>query len=179
MKIEELVHRCLSLDSEAQRELYDQHASRLFGVCRRYIRNYAEAEDVFQEVFINLFNNLHQWNPEKGAFDSWSFRIAVNTSLAHLKKLAKREVVVIDEFPDLIQEDDELDDQVSFEFLLEIIDKLPLKQKAVFNLFVIDGYSHKEISLMMDINEGTSKSQLAKARKNIKSLFQQTKTFEY
>ncbi len=178
--IEELVHRCLAYDREAQRELFDRYSPKLMGVCRRYVRNAFQADDVFQEVFINVFNNLHQWKPEKGAFESWSYRIAVNTSLAFLKQESRLETTDLEDIPDLEADDfEELDEEVSFEFLLEIIDKLPVKQKTVFNLYVIDGFTHKEIAQMMGINEGTSKSQLAKARVNIRKLFQDTKKFEY
>ncbi len=170
MNIDEIVKKSLEGNVKSQRQLFDKYSSMLLGVCRRYSRNQYQADDIFQEAFINIFNNLHQWSSDKGAFEPWIYRITVNTAIANIKKEAKHMASDIGEELNISSHDVHLDDQLSFQDLQKIIDQLPVRQRLVFNLYAIEGYTHKDIAKQLDINEGTSKSQLAKARNNLKKL---------
>ena len=97
MKIEEIVKESLAGNLKAQRQLFDNYSSMLLGVCRRYAKNQYQADDMFQEAFINIFNNLHQWSSLKGAFEPWIYRITVNTALAIIKKETKHFASDVDE----------------------------------------------------------------------------------
>lgn len=168
MKIEEIVKQSLEGNVKAQRQLFDNYSSILLGVCRRYAKNQYQADDIFQEAFINIFNNLHQWSAEKGAFQPWIYRITVNTAIAIIKKENKHLASDVEEELNISSHDVNLDEQLSFQDLQKIIDELPDGQKLIFNLYAIEGYTHREIAEQLGINEGTSKSQLAKARNNLK-----------
>lgn len=165
-----LINKCISGDRQAQESLYKYYAPKLKGICMRYARSLFEGEDIFQEAFIKVFNNLSSFN-YKGSFDGWVRRIVINCAIDHYKK----NLVFKNQFPYEDVNESEIDfveiaDQLSVEELYEIINKLPEGYKLVFNLFAIDGYSHKEIAELLNISEGTSKSQLAKARRHIKDL---------
>lgn len=168
MKIEEIVKQSLEGNVKAQRQLFDNYSSILLGVCRRYAKNQYQADDIFQEAFINIFNNLHQWSSEKGAFQPWIYRITVNTAIAIIKKENKHLASDVEDELSISSYDVDLDEQLSFKDLQKIIDELPNGQKLIFNLYAIEGYTHREIAEQLGINEGTSKSQLAKARNNLK-----------
>lgn len=168
MKIEEIVKQSLEGNVKAQRQLFDDYSSILLGVCRRYAKNQYQADDIFQEAFINVFNNLHQWSSEKGAFQPWIYRITVNTAIAIIKKENKHLASDVEDELSISSHDVNLDEQLSFKDLQKIIDELPNGQKLIFNLYAIEGYTHREIAEQLGINEGTSKSQLAKARNNLK-----------
>lgn len=168
MKIEEIVKQSLEGNVKAQRQLFDDYSSILLGVCRRYAKNQYQADDIFQEAFINIFNNLHQWSSEKGAFQPWIYRITVNTAIAIIKKENKHLASDVEDELSISSHDVNLDEQLSFKDLQKIIDELPDGQKLIFNLYAIEGYTHREIAEQLGINEGTSKSQLAKARNNLK-----------
>lgn len=170
MNIKEIVKKSLEGNAKSQRQLFDKYSSMLLGVCRRYSKNQYQADDIFQEAFINIFNNLHQWSSDKGAFEPWIYRITVNTAIAIIKKEAKHMASDVVEEVNISSHDVHLDDQLSFKDLQKIIDQLPARQRLVFNLYAVDGYTHKDIAKQLDINEGTSKSQLAKARNNLKKL---------
>ncbi|MCP4521176.1 MAG: sigma-70 family RNA polymerase sigma factor [Cytophagales bacterium] len=170
MKVEETVKRCLEGDVKAQRQLFDAYSSMLLGICRRYAKNQYQADDIFQEAFINIFNNLHQWSAERGAFEPWIYRITVNTALAVIRKETKHLASDVEEELSIQSHDVDLDAQLSFKDLQVLIDQLPVRQKLVFNLYAIEGYTHKDIAKQLEITEGTSKSQLAKARNNLKKL---------
>ena len=168
MKIEEIVKQSLEGNVKAQRQLFDDYSSILLGVCRRYAKNQYQADDIFQEAFINIFNNLHQWSSEKGAFQPWIYRITVNTAIAIIKKENKHLASDVEDELSISSYDVDLYEQLSFKDLQKIIDELPDGQKLIFNLYAIEGYTHREIAEQLGINEGTSKSQLAKARNNLK-----------
>lgn len=136
----------------------------MFGVCLRYAKNSDEAKDMLQDGFIKVYRSIEQFN-FKGSFEGWVRRIIVNTALEKIR--AQRDIFFrIDsdiDIPDLPVEDDSMDN-ISMNDLLNMIKDLSPRYKTVFNLYVIEGYSHKEIAGMLDIEEGTSKSNLARAR---------------
>jgi RNA polymerase sigma-70 factor (ECF subfamily) len=159
---------CINGDERSRRSFYNTYANKIFGICRRYIWNSTDAEDVFQEAFINIFNSLDKFDSQKGNLEAWISRVAINSALMWLRKNAKLknedsrdsneyEVIEKEDSADVIQD-------LSAEQALLIVDALPTRQRTVFNLYAIEGYTHKEIGEIMEISEGTSKSQLSKAR---------------
>ncbi|MFP4844636.1 RNA polymerase sigma factor [Winogradskyella sp. PE311] len=162
MSLEGLIKNCIKQDAEAQSQLYKQYASKLFSLCLKYSKNYAEAEDNLHDAFITVFSKISQYK-NKGSFEGWLKRIAINTSLQRYRQ----DVGVYDIINEGNIEDvsvDLNDDNLSIDFLLGIIQELPDRYRLVFNLYVLDGYSHVEISELINISTGTSKSNLARAR---------------
>ena len=162
MSLEQLINDCRNNDRKAQEQLYKLYKSKLFAVCLKYSRNYAEAEDNFQDGFVIIFNKIGQFN-FKGSFEGWMKRVMVNNVLQQYRNVTYLDMVnkdIADEDADVEIEDE----NVPLDFLMKIIQELPDRYRLVFNLYVIDGYPHKEIAEMMGITVGTSKSNLARAR---------------
>jgi len=164
-EIKNIINGCLKGSRRDQELLYRRHAPRLYGVCLQYAGNDEEANDILQDGFIKIFENLAHYKYE-GSFEGWIRRIIVNTALEKFRsKHYLYRVEDIDKMPELDAEPDN-EDYAGLEAidLLGIIRELPPKYRMVFNLFAIEGYSHKEISQMINISEGTSKSNLSRAR---------------
>lgn len=162
MSLERLIKNCIKQDAQAQSQLYKQYASKLFSLCLKYSKNYAEAEDNLHDAFITVFSKIDQYN-NKGSFEGWLKRIAINTSLQRYRE----NVGVYDITDEGNIEDvsvDINDKDLSIDFLLGLIQELPDRYRLVFNLYVLDGYTHVEISELINISIGTSKSNLARAR---------------
>ena len=164
MSLPTLIQGCLEKNTKAQEQLYQLYAGRLFSVCLKYSRNYAEAEDNLQDGFLIIFDKIGQYK-FTGSFDGWAKRLMINNVLQQYRKTPFLELVndVIDDAS--IEIDDE---NVSLDFLLKIIQELPDRYRLVFNLYVMDDYSHKEIAEMLGITIGTSKSNLARAKMSLK-----------
>jgi len=163
--LDELIKQCANNDRKAQKEIYQLFAGKLFSICLKYSKNKQEAQDNFQDGFIVIFDKIGQFN-FKGSFEGWLKRVMVNTVLL---KYRKKNVlnIVTDNIPDEVIVDVD-DDEISLDFLLNLINELPDRYRMVFNLYALDDYSHKEISEMLLIAEGTSKSNLARARAILK-----------
>lgn len=166
MSLEQLIINCKANDTKAQSELYTLFSSKLFSVCLKYSRNYAEAEDNLQDAFITIFKKIEQYK-SKGSFEGWLKRITINTALQRYRSQGIFEIVNEDAIADeaVAIEDD---DAISIDYLLQIIQELPDRYRLVFNLYVLDGYSHSDIAELLKINVGTSKSNLARARQILK-----------
>lgn len=165
MSLNQLIENCKINDTKAQGELYKLFSSKLFSICLKYSRNYAEAEDNLQDAFLTIFNKIEQYK-NKGSFEGWLKRITVNTALQRYRNEKVFDIVnenTIEEVEIEIEEDN-----FSLDYLLQIIQELPDRYRLVFNLYVLDGYSHKDIAEMLEINVGTSKSNLARARQILK-----------
>lgn len=166
MGLEQLISDCKRNDAKAQEQLYKLFAAKFFGVCLKYSANYAEAEDNLQDGFIIIFKKIDQFN-FKGSFEGWAKRIMVNNALQKYRTGVRFLEIVNENIPE--EEDLEIDDDnISLEYLMNIIQELPDRYRLVFNLYVLDGYSHKEISEMLEITTGTTKSNLARARMILK-----------
>lgn len=161
MGLDQLIKKCKKQDTKAQEQLYRLYGSKLFSICLKYSNNYANAEDTLQDAFITIFDKIGQYK-NQGSFEGWLKRITVNTALQKYRKQKVFEIVSEEQIEEVEVEIDE--DQVSLEYLLQIIQQLPDRYRLVFNLYVLDGYSHKEIAEMLAISTGTSKSNLARAR---------------
>jgi len=164
LEYKELIEACVKGERHAQKELYDLFSKRMYLVCLRYTKSQMEAEDVLQDAFIKVFNNLKGYRGDS-RLDFWIKRIVINTALnSQRKKLYMYPMVDVD---DLKNEFDHSKALSNFEMedLLKMIRQLPTGCQTIFNLFAIEGYSHKEIAEMLEVSEGTSKSQFARARK--------------
>ncbi|MCK0161145.1 RNA polymerase sigma factor [Allomuricauda sp. F6463D] len=161
MDLEELIHNCKKGKRQAQAELYRRYSGVLFGMCLKYSRNRTEAEDNLHDSFMVIFDKVDQFG-FKGSFEGWIKRITVNTVLQKYRKDQYLDVV-----SENIEDEIEVDTQdidINLSTLLGFIQELPNKYRLTFNLYVLDGYSHKEISEMLGTSTGTSKSNLARAK---------------
>jgi RNA polymerase sigma-70 factor (ECF subfamily) len=159
--LEQLIKECQQNSIRAQEQLYRLFAPKLFAVCLKYSRNRADAEDNMQDGFLLIFNKIGQYRFQ-GSFEGWAKRVMVNNVLQKYRTEGIFEIVT-ENLPEEADVEIEADD-ISMEYLMGIIQQLPDRYRMVFNLYVIDGYSHKEIAEMLGITEGTSKSNLARAR---------------
>ena len=161
-----LIKACSEGDNKAFKKLYEQHAGTMYSICLRYMNNEDEAKDALQEGFIKVFKNISKYR-FSGSFEGWLKRIFVNTSIEHIRR-RKMHLDVTELKSGDIKKTASIDtSSVDVEKMLELVKQLPAGYRTVFNMFVIDGYSHKEISEHLNINENTSKSQLFKARKQL------------
>ena len=175
MDLKELINDCKNNNRKAQEQLYRLYSGKLFAVCLKYSRNYAEAQDNLRDGFLIIFQKIGQYS-FKGSFDGWLKRVMINNVLQQYRQQTFLSLVNED-----IAEDYEIeldDDDISLDYLLKIIQELPDRYRLVFNLYVIDGYSHAEIAEMLNINIGTSKSNLARGRMILKEKIEQLKNEE-
>jgi RNA polymerase sigma-70 factor (ECF subfamily) len=173
--LEQLIQDCKKNNTKAQGELYKLFSSKLFAICLKYSRNRVEAEDNLQDAFLTIFNKIEQFK-NKGSFEGWMKRITVNTVLQRYRTEKVFELINENDIEDNSIEIEE--DSISVDYLLQIIQELPDRYRLVFNLYVLDGYSHKDIADMLHINIGTSKSNLARARQILKQTIITFKTTE-
>lgn len=165
MSQDELINNCKKQNRKAQEELYRKYASVLFGLCLKYSNNRTEAEDNLHDAFMTIYDKIGQFN-NKGSFEGWMKRITVNTVLQKYRKQRHLDVVSENYSEEAVLETEVAD--ISLSRLLGYIQELPNKYRMTFNLYVLDGYSHKEISEMLGTSTGTSKSNLARARMILK-----------
>ena len=172
MSLEQLIAQCKKKDAQAQEQIYKLYANKLFSICLKYSRNYAEAEDNLQDAYVTIFNKIDQFK-SKGSFEGWLKRITINTALQRYRSVGVFDIINEDQIEDVSVEIEE--DHISLDFLLQIIQELPDRYRLVFNLYALDDFSHKEIAKMLDISVGTSKSNLARARLILKDKVEQYK----
>ena len=174
MSLNQLIENCKINDTKAQSELYKLFSSKLFSVCLKYSRNYAEAEDNLQDAFVTIFKKIRKYK-SKGSFEGWLKRITINTALQCYRTQGVFDIVndhLIEDVAITIEDED----NISLDYLLKIIQELPDRYRLVFNLYVMDGYSHQDIAEMLKITTGTSKSNLARARQILKDKITDYKT---
>ena len=160
----QLIRNCLKGKRPAQQELYNQFSAQMLGICYRYTKNLDDAEDVLQEGFMKVYNNLHQYKGE-GDLGGWIRRIMVNTALTYLKIHTRyRNQMDFEQMPlhPVVEEQATMNLQTAA--LIEIIRKLPAGYQTIFNLVAIEGYNHIEVAALLNINENTSRSQYSRAR---------------
>ena len=164
MDYNKLVKDVLKLKPEAQRQLYEHFAQQMLGVCFRYTKSIADAEDILQDGFIHVFKNFHQYKSE-GELGAWIRRIMVNAALNYLKKNKKyQHDLSFDNLPWHPVSVDNPDVKLDTKELAELIRQLPTGFQTIFNLHAVEGYTHVEIASMLGISDGTSRSQYARAR---------------
>jgi RNA polymerase sigma-70 factor (ECF subfamily) len=159
-----LIAGCLEKDAAAQRELYNRFSPKMLSVCYRFAHNREDAEDMLQEGFIKVFTQIHTFQ-NKGVFEGWIRRIIVHTCINFLKKHKKfSDTVELDYANTIYVKEESLPSLIQAKQVVESIRLLPIGYRTVLNLYAIEGYSHKEIGEMLDIQESTSRSQFTRAK---------------
>lgn len=166
-----LIEKCIEGNPRYQKELYDRYAKKMFNLCLRYTKNREEAEDIYQEGFINVFKNLVNFRRES-ALETWIRSIMINASLKYLRKPENKiNRVDVDDVYDIPYEPFErVLDKMNQEELIKCINRLPDDYRIVLNMFVFEGFSHKEIAEQLGIAENTSKSKVLRARKYLQEI---------
>ena len=165
MTTKELIKGCLEEDRKCQEALFKKYSGKMLALCMRYAKHRLEAEDLLQDGFVKAFSKLHQFK-EDGAFEYWLRRIMINTAIKNLRKSStKNEMLTGDAMPYDNGQRPKAYSDLGTQELMALINDLPDGYRMVFNMYAIEGYSHREIAETLDIQESTSRSQLVKARK--------------
>ena len=162
------IKQCIHNDRVAQKELYDLYKTNMFVLCMRYFSEQEEAKDALQEGFIKVFRDLYQYDSSKGALGSWIRRVMVNTCLEKLRK-NKVNFQPIDDIKNMVGYESSILSDLMIKDLTKLIQLLPIGYRTVFNLYVVEGYTHNEISEQLKISENTSKTQLMKAKNMLRN----------
>jgi len=169
---DKLIKGSLRGDEKMQRALYEKYKVQMFRICLRYAIDRSEAEDILQDGFIKIYTDLHQYS-FKGPLGGWMRRVMVNAALQHIRKNKRRlQTAEIKEAIHKYTQDHTVYDNLNAQELTNMIQKLPEGYRVVFNLYVVEGYSHKEIAQMLKISESTSKTQLFKAKKALRKMLE-------
>ncbi len=169
MTDKELISASLKNDIKSQKALFDKYKNSMKALCFRYTGNNQDAEDVMQEGFILIFSKLKNYKHE-GSFEGWIRKIMINVALKYIKKKKKLYTEDIKTIYNLYDKNQDAISGMSSDELLNLLTQLPVGYRTVFNMYVIEGYSHKEIGQMLKIAESSSRSQLAKAKNMLKKL---------
>lgn len=177
--LKEIISGCIRKDRRSQEELFRLFYGKMLGVCMRYARDRDTAEEMLQEGFIKVFDKLEGFD-YKGSFEGWMRRIVANTAIDQLRK-AKKDPILTDNDEDFklggenpIVEREEVEAlEIRAEMAMEAIQKLSPAYRTVFNLYIMEEYTHKEIAEILGISEGTSKSNLAKAKMNLQKILKE------
>lgn len=160
---ETLIEKCRGNDSKAQASIYEKYSGKMFALCLRYIKEHSEAEDTMIQGFMKAFSKIDQFKQE-GSFEGWLRRIMVNESLTYIRRNKSMYLEVEIEKAEREPDFNTLSDHLEAQDILVLINKLPMGYRTVFNLYAIEGFSHKEIAEKLEISVNTSKSQLSRAR---------------
>lgn len=175
----ELIEECLQNNRKAQKQLYEKYSRKMFGVCLRYAKSKEEAEDVLADAFVQIFMKLSSFKRD-GSFEGWIRRIVVNTSITAYRSNLKFNLNdEISEVYDVSSNDESAVDLLNVQQIKNIIQLMPDGYRMIFNLYAIEGYTHREIADILGINEGTSKSQFSKARKWMQAKLEQYNFSQY
>ncbi len=166
----DLITQCIAGKRASQERLYRMFSPKMFAICLRYANDKSSAEDILQEGFIKVFNNLDKYQG-KGSFEGWVRRVFVNTAIEHYRKAVQHERhTEIDSAYELYDKSETGVGRLAAKDLMNMVQQLPMGYRTVFNLYALEGFSHKEISEKLGISEGTSKSQLARARATLQKM---------
>lgn len=168
----ELITQCLENKAKAQKQLYKMFASKMYGVCLLYARRRSEAEDLLQEGFIKVFQNLSAFN-FMGSLEGWIRKIIITTAINYYRKdMRYDDAVNIENENSALSEINFVQLKLTQDDIVKFIQQLPPSKRMIFNMYVFEGYSHKEIAEVLNITESTSKAQLAKARQILRNYFE-------
>ena len=171
-----LIQLATENNRHAQHQIYSKYAPKMLSVCRQYIKDVHQAEDIMITAFMKVFTNL-QYFKHEGSFEGWVRRIMINECISFIRVQKKVKFLEDENFAE--EKINNIESQLSVDDLQFLIDNLPNGYKMVFNLYCIEGYKHQEIATMLGINEGTSKSQLSHARKMLQENVTKLKNHEY
>lgn len=173
LKESDLIAACKKQNSKGQRMLYDRYAPLMLGMCKRYVKGELEAEDVMIKGFMKVFSKIDLFEG-KGSFEGWMKRIMINESLTFIRQnkamYLETDIEIAEREPDY----DKISTELEAKDLLKMVNALPSGYRTIFNLYAIEGYSHKEIAELLGINENTSKSQLSRARMQLQKKILET-----
>jgi RNA polymerase sigma-70 factor (ECF subfamily) len=173
-----LIQACIANNAAAQRELYNKYSSKMLSVCYRFAHNRQDAEDMLQEGFIKVFTQIKTFQ-HKGSFEGWIRRIIVHTCINYLKRNKKfSDNVEIEQAYSLSTQEETLPSLLRAKQVVECIRLLPIGYRTVLNLYAIDGFSHKEIGEMLDIQESTSRSQFTRAKVMLEQILVKRKVLD-
>ncbi len=159
----DLIQGCLAGNRRMQEELYRRFSTRMYGVCLRYAGNAEEAEDILQEGFIKVYKKLNSYRGE-GSFEGWIRRIFVNTAIEHFRRRTYQQPITEQQENTIEGKYLSVLDNLAEKDIMKLLQELSPGYRTVFNLYVVEGYTHKEIGDILNISEGTSKSQLSRAK---------------
>ncbi len=169
-QIHQLIRRCLRKDTAAQKMLYDQYKHDWFLCCLRYSKDKKDAEDILQDGLISIFRDLKSFDSDKASFATWSNKVMVNAALQYLRKWKKLKYSTVSiEHAAMISSPQDIFSTIGTKELTTLIQNLPAGYRVVFNMYVIEGYKHREIAEKLGISVGTSKSQLFKAKEMLRN----------
>ena len=171
----QLIENCIKGERKSQKALYDLYSSKMYSICLRYSKNQMDAEDVLQEGFVKLFKNLHRFRGE-GSFDGWVRRIFVNTAIEHIRRKSLNTTVGEGLENSVADKQQNALDNLYEKDIIKSSQTLSDGYRTVFNLYAIDGYSHKEIATKLGITESTSKSQFSRAKALLRNIIQYKST---
>ena len=171
----EIISQAVENNRHAQQKIYSSHAPKMLSVCRQYVKDVHQAEDVMITAFMKVFSNLKNFE-HKGSFEGWIRRIMVNECISFIR--VQKKVKYIEDENYFEETHNNTDSQFNVEDIQFLIDSLPDGYRMVFNLYAIEGFKHQEIAKMLGINEGTSKSQLSHARKMLQEQINKLKNFQ-
>lgn len=178
MTEEAILQGCLQNNATSQRELYTRYSPKMLAVCYRFAHNREDAEDMLQEGFIKVFSQIHTFR-NQGAFEGWIRRIVVHTCINHLKKNKRfNESVDIIHANSIQVREESVPSIVQAKQIVECIRLLPMGYRTVLNLYAIEGYTHKEIAEMLDIEESTSRSQYTRAKQMLEDILVKKKIIQ-
>ena len=167
----DLIEGCINGNRQMQYQMYERFAPKMYGVCLRYAGNAAEAEDILQEGFIKVFNKIGSFRSE-GSFEGWVRRIFVNTAIEHFRKKTYQQPITDYEENTIEGKYENVLDSMAEKDIIALVQKLSPGYRTVFNMYVIEGYTHKQIAEILGISEGTSKSQLSRAKLILQDMVQ-------
>jgi RNA polymerase sigma-70 factor (ECF subfamily) len=168
----DLIRGCIQGDPRMQEALYTQYSPKMYGVCMRYAGRSEDAQDILQDGFIKVYRNLDKFRNE-GSFEGWMRRIFVNTAIEHYRKASNLYPVTESQETQVADKEWTAFDKMAAKDLVKLIQTLSPGYRTVFNLYVVEGYTHREIADMMHISEGTSKSQLARAKNLLQQMIRE------
>lgn len=167
MNIEQLIDGCKKKNPKYEKELVRSYSSLLLTVSRRYMPSGMDAEDILQDSFIKIFDCIHQFDASRGSLEAWMRKIVINTALRRLSKASMKKELYVQEFPERIVPPS-VYEHLGAEDIMKLIKELPDGQRYVFNLYSIEGYSHKEIAEILGITEVNSRAKYSRARNMLK-----------
>lgn len=170
---DDLLQSCIAGNCRAQFQFYERYSPKLYGVCLRYARDESEANDMLQEGFIKIFRELSAFRGQ-GSLEAWMCKIMINTALSRLRKKSLKFLPYV-EAPENLYSDEDIISSLSAAELITVLNHLPQGYRTVLNLYAIEGYSHAEIAQMLDISEGTSRSQYLRAKIALRNRLEQLK----
>ncbi|MDR0835650.1 MAG: sigma-70 family RNA polymerase sigma factor [Tannerella sp.] len=174
---QQLVKGCIECERKAQKALYDKYSRQMMSVCLRYVKETETARDLLQDGFILVFSNIDKYKGD-GALDAWVRRIFVNCALEHLRKydILKESIDIEDDMVSGMVDESTVSRMTAAE-LMDCVGSLPEGYRTVFNLFAVEGYSHKEIGEMIGISENTSRSQYMRARQKLREMISEKEIY--